>query len=129
MAKSIRVKLKSEADWEKWSDALALARAQEILDDPKRSKAAKKMAAEMVKEKAAELASMAKVAQEAFEAVEAMIVESIKDVYENSGKDLPENFEEVFKKTAKETMKKKGWSKSKVIGFGLAISKKKKEKK
>jgi len=129
MAKLKRGYPTTRAEWQKWDDAHSLLRAQEVLDDPKRSKAAKKIASELAKEKAKESSQLMKIAQEALEAVESMVVESLKSMYESDDKTLPENFEERFTKMAKDVMKKKGWSKTKAVGLGIAIGKKKGKKK
>jgi hypothetical protein len=124
MAKSITSKFKTNADWQKWDDAYSLLRAQEVLNDPKRSKAAKKMAGEMAKEKAQETSNLMKIAQEAFNAVESMVVASIENIYEAAGIKVPENSKERFKVAAGKAMKKKGWNKTKAVGLGVAIGKK-----
>ena len=129
MAKSITSKFKTNADWQKWDDAYSLIRAQEILDDPKRSKAAKKMAGEMAKEKAKDASNLLKLAQEAFEAVEMMVIEAVVNMYEAKGVDVKKNPKEFFKNIAKKAMKKKGWNKTKAVGLGVAIGKKKSGKK
>ncbi len=119
----------TSAGWDKWNDAHALLRAQEILDDPKRSKAAKKMAGEIAKERAKESSLLMRIAQEAINAVESMVVASIETMYEANGIAAPKNAKEHFKNVAKKAMKKKGWNKTKAVGLGVAIGKKSKSKK
>jgi len=117
-----------EKEWKMYDDAYALLRAQEVLDDPNRNKNAKKMAEKMAKETAKEAGGLMKVAAEALQAVESIIVGTLVNLYESNKKELPENFEEQFKAVAKKAMAKKGWNKKKAVGLGVAIGKKLKEK-
>lgn len=117
-------KLKTNAEWQKYYDAHSLLSAQEVLNDPKRSKAAKKMAGELAKEKVQETADLMKIAQEALSAVESMVVASIENMYEAAGIEVPKNSKERFKVAAGKAMKKKKWNKKKAAGLMVAIGKK-----
>ena len=94
----------TRAGWQKWDDAYALLRAQEVIDDPKRSKAAKKMAGEMAKEKAKETSDLMKIAQEAFNVIESMVMEAVVNMYEAKGVDVKKNPKEFFKNIAKKAI-------------------------